>query len=111
MSFGKNILTIRKKKGISQAELAKMLGTKAPVIGRYERDEMKPSIDVAKKMANILNISLDFLVGNMDFEVDQNALKRIGDISKMTEIEQDKIYMVIDALIRDFKFRKVATNR
>jgi ribosome-binding protein aMBF1 (putative translation factor) len=42
------------------------LSTKGPVIGRYERDEMKPSIEAAAKMANILEVSLDYLVGKAD---------------------------------------------
>src|SRR6185437_13848591 len=54
MSFGSRLLQARKKKGISQEELATHLGTKGPAIGRYERDEMKPSIDVATKMAKLL---------------------------------------------------------
>ncbi|WP_394369189.1 helix-turn-helix domain-containing protein [Fulvivirga marina] len=35
---------------MSQGELAKMLNTSTSVIGRYERDEMTPSIEVAKKL-------------------------------------------------------------
>lgn len=37
MSFGKRLLEARKKKGISQEELAGKLNTKGPAIGRYER--------------------------------------------------------------------------
>jgi len=53
MSFGSRLLQARKNKGMSQEELAQMLGTKGPAIGRYERDEMKPSIEAAAKMAEI----------------------------------------------------------
>jgi transcriptional regulator with XRE-family HTH domain len=57
MSFGKRLLEARKKKGISQEEVAEKLGTKGPVIGRYERDEMKPSIEAAAKIADLLEVS------------------------------------------------------
>ena len=107
MSFGKKIFEVRKNKGISQAELAKVVGTKAPVIGRYEREEAKPSIEVATKIANALEVSLDYLVGNTNLEIDKSALKRIEDISKMGPDEKDTIYTVIDALIRDFQTRNV----
>ncbi|MBN2612903.1 MAG: helix-turn-helix transcriptional regulator [Bacteroidales bacterium] len=40
MCFGKRLFEARKKKGISQEELAEKLNTKGPVIGRYERDEV-----------------------------------------------------------------------
>lgn len=33
-----------------------------------ERNEMKPSIDVAAKLDQILDVSLDYLVGNSDLD-------------------------------------------
>jgi len=110
MSFGKNLTEVRKKKGISQDQLAKMVGTKAPVIGRYEREAAKPSIEVATKIANALEVSLDYLVGNTQLELDTDTMKRVEDISKMSSEEKDKIYMVVDALIRDFKLRNLAAS-
>lgn len=44
------------KKGHQPGDLAGHLGTKGPAIGRYERDEMKPSIDIATKMANVVGV-------------------------------------------------------
>lgn len=38
---------------------------KEPVIGRYERDEVKPSIEVGSKIAEALEISLDYLAVNI----------------------------------------------
>mgnify|MGYP000719095072 CR=1 FL=1 len=54
MSFGKRLVEVRKRKNLSQEDVAKHLGTKSPVIGRYERDEMKPSIETATKLADFL---------------------------------------------------------
>ncbi|WP_372472528.1 helix-turn-helix domain-containing protein [Capnocytophaga sp. ARDL2] len=44
---------------ISQTELANRLGIHKNVLGRYERNEMLPSIDIARKIADILEVSLD----------------------------------------------------
>lgn len=44
MLFGERLALVRKKKKISQDELAKAIGVHAPVIGHYERGEVKPSI-------------------------------------------------------------------
>lgn len=49
MELGQNIMLIRKKKGLSQADLGKIIGTSGDVIGRYERGDIKPSIEVVKK--------------------------------------------------------------
>ncbi|WP_372490180.1 helix-turn-helix domain-containing protein [Chitinophaga sedimenti] len=34
---------------LSQDDLAKKVGTAAPIIGRYEHGKIKPSIEIAKK--------------------------------------------------------------
>lgn len=106
MSFGKRLLDARKKKGMSQEELAEKLGTKGPAIGRYERDEMKPSIEAAAKMADILEISLDYLVGNSDIELDKATLKRVLELQKLPEDIREKVYFFIDMSIRDFKAKQ-----
>ena len=95
MSFGSRLLEARKKKGISQEEIAKFLNTKGPVIGRYERDEMKPSIEVAAKMADYLDVSLDYLVGAADDQLDKKTLSRILELQKLPEDIQEKIYYFI----------------
>lgn len=48
--FGKKIALLRKDLGLSQTELAKKINTSVSVISRYEREEMIPSIDTAKKI-------------------------------------------------------------
>jgi len=76
MLFGERLTIVRKKKKISQDELAKAIGVHAPVIGRYERDEVKPSIEVAAKIAQSLGVSLDYLTGNSDLELDADVIKK-----------------------------------
>lgn len=107
MSFGKRLQEARKSKGLSQEEIAKHLGTKAPVIGRYERDEMKPSIEVASKIADLLEVSLDFLVGRMDVPLDKITLARILEVSKFQEEDKQHIFSVIDAFIAKRKIQSI----
>jgi transcriptional regulator with XRE-family HTH domain len=57
-------------KKLSQSDLGKAVGTSGDIIGRYERDEVKPSIEVAIKIADALQVSLDYLVGKTSLEVD-----------------------------------------
>ncbi|NOT76434.1 MAG: helix-turn-helix transcriptional regulator [Cyclobacteriaceae bacterium] len=91
---------------MSQDELAKHLGTKGPAIGRYERDEMKPSIEAAAKMAELLDISLDYLVGKTDVLLDSKITKRIMEIQKLSADEQKTVFSFLDAFLRDTKTRK-----
>lgn len=107
MSFGSRLLEARKKRGLSQGELADYLGTKGPAIGRYERDEMKPSIEVAAKMADYLEVSLDYLVGKTDIEVDPKTAKRILEVSKFNEEDREHVFSVIDAFIAKRKIQSI----
>ncbi len=103
MSFGKRLLEARKKKNLSQNEVAEKLNTKAPVIGRYERDEAKPSIEAAARLATLLEVSLDYLVGNSELEMDTKTLNRVIELQKLPNEVRDKLYYFIDMSIRDFK--------
>ena len=106
MTLGQHIATLRKSKKLSQNELGKKADTSGDLIGRYERDEVKPSIEVIIRVADALEVSIDFLVGKTDFELDKDTLKRIKEVSSLPEEERKQIFMVVDALIRDFKTKQ-----
>lgn len=106
MTLGEHITALRKRNKLSQAELGKRASTSGDLIGRYERDEVKPSVEVVIKIADALGVSLDFLVGKTSMELDSDALKRLEEISALPEDEKSKLYMVVDALLRDFKAKQ-----
>ncbi len=107
MSFGSRIVQARKDKKMSQDALAKALKATPTTVGRYERDEVKPSIEVAAKVAEILDVSLDFLIGSSDNYIkDKNMLKRINDILTLNEKDKGHILFTIDAMLRDAKTRQ-----
>lgn len=106
MTFGERITLIRKQLKWSQEDLAKKVGTSAPIIGRYERDEIKPSVEVAAKMAELLNVSLDYLVGKTDMLLDSKVMNRITEIQKLSPDEQKTVFSLLDAFLRDTKTRK-----
>lgn len=107
MELGNIITQLRKELKMSREELGKIAGTSGAVIGRYERNEITPSVEIANKMALALDVSLDYLVGNTDAIVkDKRILERVENIATMPEEEQAQLFNVIDALIRDFKAKK-----
>jgi transcriptional regulator with XRE-family HTH domain len=108
MSFGKRMAQVRKEKEMSQDALAKALEATPTTIGRYERDEVKPSIEVAAKIAAALEVSVDFLIGNSDnFIKDKALLKRINEILALSDKDRDHVFALLDAFLRDTKARKV----
>ena len=76
-------------------------------MGRYERNEVLPSIETARKIADILDVSLDYLTGKVDVEMDKDTQKRILEVSKFEEADRDHIFSVIDAFIAKRKIQSI----
>lgn len=107
METGKIIASLRDKKGLSQTELADKSGVSRVMIGKYERGEAMPSIDAAKKIADALEVSLDYLVGEgINSKLDKQALKRLQDLEQLEDDKKKTLFDLIDTYIRDAKARK-----
>ncbi|MGV7108135.1 helix-turn-helix domain-containing protein [Flavobacterium sp. U410] len=111
MIISNNITRLRKEKNLSREDLGGIVGTSGAVIGRYERNEITPSVEIANKIAQALEVSLDYLVGNntMVFK-DKKILERMEIISDMPAKEQEQLFNVIDALIRDYKAKQAYSS-
>jgi transcriptional regulator with XRE-family HTH domain len=81
--------------------------TFAPIIGRYEHEEITPSIDVAAKSADALNVTVDYLIGHSENMVmDKNLVRRMEDIEALPTEEKDKVYYFIDMALAYNKTKK-----
>ena len=49
----------REKKGLTQAELGNRVGLKQTTISQYENGSRTPTLAMAKKLSDVLGISLD----------------------------------------------------
>ncbi len=108
MTLGQHIIKLRKQLKLSQNDLGKKVGTSGDIIGRYERDEVKPSIEVASKIADVLDVSLDFLLGKVNVEVDGKLLKRVIEVQQMNDEDREHILYTLDALIKNVKLKSIA---
>ncbi|MBV7532998.1 helix-turn-helix domain-containing protein [Chitinophaga sp. sic0106] len=114
ITFGKKLRECREAKGFSQQELAKQLGSAHTVIGRYERDEMTPSIEVAKKLAKILDTTVGYLLGeatHSDTFKDPAMLQRLNEINSLPEEDKRCIIYTIDSLLQNARTKKAFTNK
>ena len=60
--LGERIAALRRRAGISQAELAQRLQISASAMGMYEQGRREPSVDTLVAMAEEFQVSLDFLL-------------------------------------------------
>ena len=107
-TFARRIEEIRTSKSLSQAELAKKFGTSAAVVGRYERGGSTPSIEVARKIADALDVTLDYMTdpeSQLDTVKDQEMLNRLTQLGTLPSEDRTRIIELVDALIRDSRTR------
>jgi transcriptional regulator with XRE-family HTH domain len=83
-----------------------MIGTSGDVVGRYERGDISPSVEVVSKIADALEVSVDYLLGKTKMEMDKQALKRLEDISNLPDESKRFVLNLIDMALRDFKVKK-----
>ena len=62
--IGEKLVTLRKKHGYSQQEIADMLSVTRQTISNWECGQGAPSLDKAAELAAIYKVSLDDLAGN-----------------------------------------------
>ena len=107
MNFGSEITLVRKQKKMSQSELGKLANVSGDIVGKYERNEMKPSIETAHRLANALNVTLDYLVGDSDTVLfDKDITKRMEAIINMDSEDKKTLFKILDAYIRDTNAKK-----
>lgn len=76
-AIGQRIKMLRKKKGLSQTELAQMLGKSLRTVQKYETGEIEVSISVINQIAEILETSSTYLFG---YESGTTQIKSLSDV-------------------------------
>jgi transcriptional regulator with XRE-family HTH domain len=61
-------------------------------VGRHERGDAVPSIDIARRMADAFEVSLDYLVGAAEKQLNKETVQRIEDVDKMKPDDKKMIY-------------------
>ena len=107
------IKQLRKKKGVSQAELAELIGVKTNTVSTWERGTRKPDFEALNLLSNYFEVSFEYILGSSDKEearvvptqdeLDELALSALADelydnVKKYCMLS-NKSQKIIDALI------------
>ena len=105
MTLGQKIKLGRTQKKMSQQDLGLIADTHQKNISKYEKDLVIPSATTLKKIADAIQVTTDYLLGNekMDTVKDTALMQQFQEIDKMPEEEKGALMKVINAYIRDFK--------
>jgi len=66
MEFKDRLRAIRKANNVTQKQTAEAIGTSEQNYQRYERGTQQPTLPVLLTLADLFNVSLDYLVGRSD---------------------------------------------
>ena len=99
MTNGERIKYLREKSGLTQKDVATKLGLEPAAISKYELDMREPNIEAIKKLANMFNVSIDYLLGRTPDVFVNEADKDILDISLIKDkynFFKNKVYKLKD---------------
>ena len=71
MEFSERLKDLRKQAELTQVDVAAKLGISQPAYASWERGVKKPTQENLVKIAQILNVSVDYLVGNSEEKADE----------------------------------------
>lgn len=110
------ILEARKKKGLSQQELAKLVQVHVTNMGKYERGEAMPAADLLNRIAQALEVSNDYLLnGTMQHKAtntlqDEDLLIQFRKIELLPNDKKKLVKEFLDAFIFKADIQKQLTK-
>ena len=112
--FGKRLAALRKAAGYTQTELANELGVSQRMISHYEGHSEYPPAAVLPKLAQLLKVSTDELLGikppQKTKQPDSRLLRRLQQIDKLSADKRKQIVQVIDTFIENDQLKQNQHN-
>ena len=96
MKFEEKVIELMKQEGMSQKQLAEKINVTEASMSRYLKGERVPRIDVIVKLANVFNVSIEYLQGIKEVE-EYEDIKRIvaRNSNKMTEQQKMELARIL----------------
>ena len=84
LTLNENIKRLRLARGLNQVEFAKAMGVSKQCVSNWENDNVVPSVEMLVKIADIFNVTTDYILGRTNREyIDVSGLTvdQIGHLS------------------------------
>jgi len=114
MALGERIRQLRKEHGWSQAQLGNQVGTDSQRISRYENGRITPSVDALVRLADALEVSVDYLVRDSAPRRPLNGpelgalSERLVDLAELDEEDRVLVAGVVDGLVARRRLKALA---
>ncbi len=113
MPFSEKLAKMRNDKGLTQQQLAAMIGVGIAQVRRYEKGNSSPTLEVIKNIARTLGISADELLfdkgeGVADTRImDRKLLEQFETVSRLKPRDKEAIMTIIDSVIIKSRLEEV----
>lgn len=109
----KNLRKLRTSRGISQQQLADVIGTTQQSINKYENHSVEPDIRALIKLADYFDTSVDYLIGHVSPLPNQNSAVELDlckdefllvrDFRKLSKEEKESIHLILKNYLKNKK--------
>lgn len=106
-TFGKNLMELRKKNGLSQEDLANKLNVTRQTVSKWELEQTSPSLKDLKNISDFFNISLDELTSN---DINISTKESINQTNNI-KLKTKKKYLILLPIIVLIIFFIILINR
>jgi len=115
IDFSRNLKLLRKKKGLSQYDLADLTGFSQRMIAHYETRAMKPSLNKIEAIANALGVEpADLLMTENQSKneidprsFDTRSLKKLQDILSLPQNDRADLYRMLNRMLRENRSKRI----
>lgn len=107
--LAERIKKLREQNNLSQEGLGKILGLTGPAIARWEKGTAEPNSKILIKLADLFNVSTDYLLGNdketkKEIELLKNALRNSGFMKGKDDLTDEEFNTLMDFIKANEKF-------
>lgn len=83
--FGKRLKELRKANGYTIEQFADMVGISKSTLGYYENDKRMPDIEILARIANVLNVNADYLIGRTNTTALKGKMKTVCEFTGLSD--------------------------
>ena len=102
-TIGANIRKERKKQRLTIEQLAEKAGITENFLGKIERGDGVPSLPTIDSIACALNVSIDFLKGDTNYNADYLLANIVSEVNQLEDSNKELFIDFIRANIKYFK--------
>jgi transcriptional regulator with XRE-family HTH domain len=114
-NFGDRLKILREKTGLSQQEFGLRVGRRQRDISRYERNQVKPDIEVVRAICLEFDVSPNYLLdlnpARKENELSRNAWRAALAINKLSPEDQETAIRLVEVLTQELEVRHLELSQ